>query len=40
MFTISRINTLNSQNLTEASALLDEVSAQPVACNNWQAGYP
>ena len=40
MFTISRINALNSQNLTEASALLDEVSAQPVACNNWKAGYP
>lgn len=40
MFTISHIGALNSQDLTEASSLLDEVSAQPVACNNWQESYP
>lgn len=40
MFTISKINALNSQDLTEASALLDKVPVQPVACNNWKTDYP
>lgn len=40
MFTISKINALSSQNLPEASVLLDKVSAQPIACNNWQKDYP
>lgn len=40
MAVISKIDQLNSQDLSGASVLLNNVPEQSIACNNWQAEFP